>query len=381
MTANFVTEPKVSISNYQICNRCVMDTTDPLITFDEKGICHHCTSLELRQKALGPLAERTKVWNDLAAQIKNDGKGKPYDSVIGVSGGVDSTYVALKCKEAGLRPLAIHFDNGWNSELSVMNIENTVKKLGIDLETHVMDWEQFRNLQVSLLKASTPDTEAPTDHGLRTCLYDAAIKHGVRYILVGTNVFTEGILPITWGYGNGDWAYIKGLHKRFGKGSISKLPHYSLARLAYIVGVKRLQRISVPNYVDYKKNEALQELKDKLDYREYAGKHYESIFTRFFQGYILPRKFNYDKRRAHFSILILSGQLERDEALTLLEGPTYEPDLMAEDEEFVTKKLELSQDEWRAIMESAPKSSDDYPNSKWVFNALMPLFHKLKKFT
>lgn len=359
-----------------------MDTTDSHITFDEEGLCHHCVNLKRLQDGLGTLENRTQVLEGLVNQIKQSGRNRKYDCVIGVSGGVDSTFVALKCRELGLRPLAVHFDNGWNSELSVMNIENTVKKLDIDLHTHVMDWEQFRDLQVAFLKSSTPDTEAPTDHGLRACLYNAALQHNVKYILVGTNVFTEGILPKEWGYGNGDWKYIRHIHRRFGVGSsLSSYPRYSMLKLAYIVGVKRLQRISIPNYLDYQKNEALKELKEKLDYREYAGKHYESIFTRFFQGYILPEKFNYDKRRAHFSILILSGQLTREEALEKLKGPTYDPQLMAEDEEFVTKKLELSKADWKAILDSPKKFSDDYTNSKWIFNTLMPIFHAIKRFT
>jgi N-acetyl sugar amidotransferase len=359
-----------------------MDTTDSHITFDDEGICHHCSSLKSRQDALGSLEERGRVLSGLVRQIQKYGKGKKYDCVIGISGGVDSTFVALKCRELGLRPLAVHFDNGWNSELSVMNIENTVKKLDIDLQTHVMDWEQFRDLQVAFLKSSTPDTEAPTDHGLRACLYDAALKHGIKHILVGTNVFTEGILPKEWSYGNGDWKYIQHIHRRFGDGSpLNSYPRYTMLKLAYIVGVKRIQRISILNYLDYNKNAALKEMKEKLDYREYAGKHYESIFTRFFQGYILPEKFNYDKRRAHYSVLIVSGQLMRDEALEKLEGPTYDPQLKEEDKEFVIKKLELSEADWKAIMDAPRKSSDDYPNSEWVFRMLIPYFHKIKRYT
>jgi len=363
---------------YRICKRCIVDTSDPKITFDDEGICHHCSNLLSSRQKLGTLGERSKRLETLIQEIKKHGSNRRYDCIIGVSGGVDSTFVALRCKDLGLRPLAVHFDNGWNTELSVQNIENTVKRLDIDLETIVVDWEQFRNLQVAFLRASTPDTEAPTDHGLRAVLYNAALVEGVRYVVVGVNLFTEGILPSSWGYGNGDWYYIKHIHKRFGVGSLSQYPRYSLRKLAYISLIKGIRRVNILNYLSYNKREAINEMVKRLDYRVYAGKHHESIFTRFYQGYILPTKFGYDKRRAHLSVLIISGELSREEALRQMRELPYPEDLMREDAEYVRKKLELGEKEWAEIMSAPKRESRDYKSNKWLVERLMPIYHRTR---
>lgn len=358
-----------------------MDTTDPHITFDDKGNCCHCTDLKRRQDLLGSLEERRHMLASLVSQIRAKGKKLKYDCIIGISGGLDSSYVALKCKEFGLRPLAVHFDNGWNSEISVNNIENTIRKLDIDLETHVMDWEQFRDLQLAFLKSGTPDIEIPTDHGILSCLYDVALKHRVRYILSGSNLFTEGICPDSWSWGYNDWKYIRYIHRRFGQGNLlSSYPRCSLLKMVYMFGIKWIQRISLLNYYDYTQSEMLQEVKKKLNYREYGKKHYESIFTRFFQSYILPKKFGYDKRRSHFSVLIVSGQLSREQALEKLEEPICDSNLMEEDKELVMKKLRLTEEDWQAIMKAPIMSTEDYPNNKRLFRMLLPAFHVVKKY-
>ncbi len=357
-----------------------MDTTDPHITFDDKGNCYHCTDLKRRQDLLGSLEERSRVLESLVSQIRTRGKRLKYDCIIGISGGLDSSYVALKCRELGLRPLAIHFDNGWNSEISVNNIENTIKKLDIDLETHVMDWEQFRDLQLAFLKSGTPDIEIPTDHGILACLYKAALKHRVKYILSGSNLFTEGICPDSWSWGYNDWKYIRCIHRRFGQvNSLSSYPHCSLPKMIYMFGIKWIQRISLLNYCGCTQSEMLQEVK-KLNYREYGKKHHESIFTRFFQSYILPKKFGYDKRRSHFSVLIVSGQLSRGQALEKLKEPICDSNLIEEDKELVMKKLRLSEKDWQGIMKIPIMSTEDYPNNKWLFRMLLTGFHIVKKY-
>ena len=358
-----------------------MDTTDPHITFDNNGNCCHCTNLKLRQDSLGSLEERRRMLTSLVSQIRAKGRKLKYDCIIGVSGGLDSSYVALKCRELGLRPLAVHFDNGWNTETSINNIENIIKNLDIDLETYVMDWEQFRDLQSAFLKSGTPDIEIPTDHGILACMYKAALKHRVRYILSESNLFTEGICPDSWSWGYNDWKYIRCIHRRFGQGnSLSSYPHCSLLNMAYMFGVKRIQRISILNYCNYTKSEALQELKEKINYREYDDKHYESIFTRFFQSYILPIKFGYDKRRSHLSVLIVSGQLSREQALEKLKEPICDLNLVEEDKECVMKKLRLTKENWQAIMKTPIMSTEDYPNNKWLFRMLLPVFHAVKKY-
>ncbi|OGB20901.1 MAG: ExsB family protein [Burkholderiales bacterium RIFCSPLOWO2_02_FULL_57_36] len=345
-----------------------MDKTDPDITFDNEGICNHCHRYKrVATQRLIPLDQREKQLGFLVAEIKAAGEGKDYDCVIGVSGGVDSTYVAYLVKQLGLRPLAIHLDNGWNSELAVANIQKTLSALNIDLYTHVIDWQEFLKLQVAFLKASTPDGEVPTDHAIFALLYELAAKHGLKHVILGTNVVSEAILPEKWGYGYFDWRYIKDVQRRFGTGKLTTYPHFSLAKLAYSVFVRRIRMVAILNYVHYDKKEAMDVLQDKLGWIYYGGKHYESIYTRFYQAYILPRKFNIDKRKAHYSNLICSGQMTREEAFTLMQDPVYPEKLLEDDREYTIKKLGLTEDEFEAIMKAPNKTFLDYKTSHGLF--------------
>jgi N-acetyl sugar amidotransferase len=367
-------------SNYRVCKRCVMDTTDPEIYFDPEGVCNHCTTAEhfLRVR-LALYREGPFRLDRVIPQIKEQGKGRPYDCVIGVSGGVDSTYVAYVARKQGLRCLAVHFDNGWNSELAVQNIENTLKHLDIDLHTHVMDWEVFRDLQLAFLKASVPDLEVPTDHAIAAVLYQTALKHGIRYILTGTNLATESILPRSWAYGHLDWRYIKGLHNTFGTTRLRGFPHFNAAQYGWYFGVRRLRTVSILNSVPYNKAEALELLTKELDWRKYGGKHHESIITRFLQGYILPKKFNIDKRKAHLSSLIAAGQITRADAMEELSKPPYDKALMAEDVIFVSKKFGLKEREFGKLMELPPKSFRDYSNGLALIERLKKVRNLLQK--
>jgi N-acetyl sugar amidotransferase len=349
------------------CARCVMDSTDPQIVFDADGTCNHCNDF-LAQKARfrpGPALDAER--DAIIATIKEEGRGKAYDCIVGVSGGTDSTYVAYIAKKFGLRPLAVHLDNGWNSELAVMNIENTLAKLGIELFTHVLDWETFRNLQVSFLKASVPDCEIPTDHAIRACLWAAAKRYGIGYILNGRNHTTEGILPWAWTYSALDWRYIKGVHRRFSSASLRQYPHLNLPAIVTGAVITRVKNIGILDYITFDKKEAIDVLVDTLSWRDYGGKHYESIYTRFFQSYILPNKFGYDKRKAHLSVLICTDQTTREEALRALREPPAPPEMLKEDREFVVQKLELTSAEFDEIMARPIKSYRDYPNNSWVF--------------
>jgi N-acetyl sugar amidotransferase len=350
------------------CVRCIMDTTDPDIRFDAQGVCNHCSRYdELARRRIVPAAEREASLDALVSEIKSVGRGKPYDCVIGVSGGVDSTYVAWLVKDLGLRPLAVHLDNGWNSELAVSNIEKALKTLGIDLYTHVIDWEEFRDLQVAFLRASTPDAEVPTDHAIFALLYEMAAKNGLRHVLTGVNVSSEGVLPKKWGYGYFDWRYISDVHKRFGTSRLSTYPHFSLFRLLKYRFAKRIQLVPILNYTEYDKREAIQLLQEKLGWVYYGGKHYESIYTRFFQAYVLPRKFNIDKRKAHNSSLVLSGQMSREQALASLQEPVYPENLLLEDRDYAVKKLGLTAGEFEAIMAAPCKTYLDYRTSDRFF--------------
>ncbi len=352
---------------YRICTRCVMDTSDLDITFDENGVCSHCHRRDGLIDRYVHRGDQGKAQLDAwVTKMKEDRRGRDYDCIIGISGGVDSSYVAYLVHKVGLRSLAVHIDNGWNSELSVKNIELLLNKLGIDLYTEVLDWETFRELQLAFLKASTPDSEIPTDHAIMAVLRKKAEEERVKYLIVGTNYMTETHIPRAWSYGTEDLRYIKALNDRFGTKSLDKFPHYNL--FMDWVYKYRLRRFPILNYVDYNKTEAIDILSKELDWKYYGGKHYESIYTRFYQGYILFRKFGYDKRKSHFSSLICSGEMTREQALIELQKPTYPIELQAEDREYVIKKLELTEEEFERIMALPPKTHFEYPSYDGTFS-------------
>jgi N-acetyl sugar amidotransferase len=341
-----------------------MDTTDPDITFDALGVCSHCHRFDtIAAKRLVPLSERPARLAALVEKIKRDGQGRDYDCIIGVSGGVDSTYTALLTRDLGLRPLAVHFDNGWNSELAVANIEKTLKALSIDLFTFVVDWPEFRDLQLSFLRASTPDGEVPTDHAIVALLYQQAAKHNVRYVLLGVNVNSEAIMPLKWGYGYSDFRYISAVHRKFGKIPLKTFPRYTLLQLFNYIFVRKIELVPILDYVDYRKEGAMQRIQTALGWLYYGGKHYESIYTRFFQSFVLVRKFNIDKRRAHYSNLVMSGQIDRAKAVSLMDEPVYTESGLKDDQVYAIKKLGLTNDEFSAIMALPTKTFYDYENN------------------
>ena len=342
-----------------------MDTSDPYIAFDAQGVCNHCHRYDalLSSRVMRGPAGKAAL-ESIVARIKAAGKGQDYDCIVGVSGGVDSTYVAYAVKQLGLRPLAVHLDNGWNSELAVKNIERVLCKLNIDLYTHVLDWEEFKQLQIAFLKSSTPDSEIPTDHAIQALLWRQAVKHKVRFIISGMNFTTESICVPSWSYGHSDWRYIKAINARFGEGPrLRTYPHFTFPFLLTINAVKSIRIVSLLNYIDYDKDQTMKVLQEELGWQYYGGKHYESIYTRFFQGYILPTKFGIDKRVGHLSDLINSGQMTRDQALEELKKPPYPEALFRTDYEFVLKKLGMTDAEFQGIMRLSIRSYRDYPNS------------------
>ena len=350
---------EMKTKSYQICTKCVMDTTDPDITFDEKGICNHCHTRD-QQIAMNIISgeEGVKKAESIVKKIKNDGINREYDCVIGVSGGVDSTFVAYKVVQFGLRPLAVHLDNGWDSELAVKNIENICRKLNIDLHTIVLNWNEFKDLQLSFLKAATPDSEIPSDHAIVTSLLHTARKKRIRHIITGYNLKTETHIPPSWSQGYFDWGYIKNIHGQFGSVPLKSFPH--LGFIDFVSHSYRKKFVNILNYLDYSKKESMPILERELDWQYYGGKHYESIYTRWYQGYWLPTKFGYDKRRSHFSSLICSGEMTRDVALEELNQPTYPSDLQREDTAYVLKKLDITREEMDELLGLPIKSYWDY---------------------
>ena len=358
-----------------------MDTSDPHIVFDEKGICNHCKSFDEKLKLL-PLDESAKktALEKVVAKIKADGKGKEYDCISGVSGGVDSTYLTYMLKQLGLRTLIVHVDNGWNSELAVNNIENLIKNTGFDLYTKVLNWEEFRQLQLAYLKASVIDLEALTDHAIYATLMNVAAKEKIKYIINGSNFATEGILPLSWRYDEKltDDVNIKAIYKMFGKGKLIDFPLLSIQRFAYLTKVKRIQVLDLLNLMHYNKDEAKRTIMEKLGWRDYGGKHNESIITRFYQGYILPKKFGIDKRRAHLATLIATRQITRNEALEELKKPIIDETLLKQDLEYVPKKLGLTKSEFEEIMNFAPKKHNEYATNKKTRDLLFSINKNFK---
>jgi N-acetyl sugar amidotransferase len=356
-----------------------MDTiADPDITFDENGICNYYYEYQKKVPQRLFHDDPTQI-EKIVDDIRKKGKGKDYDCLIGVSGGVDSTYVAYLTKSLGLRPLAMHFDNGWNSELAIKNIENTLRKLNIDLITHVIDWEEFKSLQLAFLHASTPDGEIPTDHAIFALLFKIANDHNIKYIINGNNFSTEFVMPRTWSYGHIDWKYIKYINDTFGTRSLPTYPTITPAKYFYYFLVRGIRILSILNYVPYKKAAAMELLEKELDWKYYGGKHYESIYTRFYQGHILPRKFGIDKRKAHLSTLIFSGQMSREQALEELKKPIYPEGMEEEDKAFVLKKLNLSQEAFEAIMKAPPKTYRDYPNQSRMLDLFRAQLNRLRE--
>lgn len=353
---------------YQVCTRCVMDTSDSGIMFDENGVCNHCHDYDQALLMYVHSGETGRCeLEKIISGIKREGVGKQYDCVIGVSGGVDSTYVAYKVKQFGLRPLAVHLDNGWDSELAVKNIELTLKRLNIDLYTHVLDWEEFKDLQLAFLKASTPDSEVPSDHAIFALVRQTAEKIGVRTIISGMNIRTESHLPAAWSQGHSDWTYISSIQRQFGSTSLKTYPHYSfLTFLRYRLSQRW---VDILNYLDYVKSDAMSIIEHEIGWKYYGGKHYESIYTRFYQGYILPQKFGFDKRRTHLSSLICSGEITREAALEKLQEPVYPFAMQEQDREYVIKKLGLTDNQFDAIMNLPKKTYWDYPSSGWVYRS------------
>jgi len=352
---------------YQICTRCVMDTTAPEIVFDEKGVCNFCRDYDVLagKTVLRPLEVRMKELNDAVLKIKELGKDSKYDCLIGLSGGVDSSYICLWAKQVGLRPLIVHFDNGWNSELAVKNIENIIGKLGFDLHTHVIPWEEFKDLQLAYLKASVIDIEVPTDQLIFASLFEIAKKYKIKSVVNGLNIVTEAILPRSWVYMDKlDIVNLTNIHKQFGTIPLKNFPKLGLTKQYVNRILYKMNSVAPLNLLDYDKNKVKEILIKELDWRDYGGKHYESVFTRFYQGYILPKKFGVDKRKAHLATMVASGLVTRQEALHELSQPTYDEKLQLEDLDYVIKKFGLTKTEFDELMNRPAVPHEKY-GTQW----------------
>jgi N-acetyl sugar amidotransferase len=375
--------------SYQQCSISVMDTiADPDITFDKNGICNYYYEyLSAEKKLCLTGIEGRKVQELLAAKIKASPGKMGYNCILGLSGGADSTYLAYLAKELGLNPLLVHFDYGWNSEIAYKNVETTVKASGFDLYTIVMDWPEFRSLQRSYFKASVLDLDVPADHMIFGALYKTAKKFNIRYVLSGNNVWTEHTLPKSWNYNKFDLINLKNIHSKFEKGHLNHLPALGLWNMAWYQLVLSIKKINFLDLQEYNRKEVLDVIQNEMGWTNYGSKHQESVFTRFYQGYILPNKFNIDKRKAHLSNLIFSGQLSKDEALVELSKPAYDESLQKQDFEFVAKKLGFTVDEFEQVLllpnvDHKIYGTDD-KHRRFYFSAMRsikPITNLIKKF-
>lgn len=368
---------------WRVCAKTVMDNSDPDIRFDADGVSNWWHDYHALLATRPDADERAALLEQYLETIKTDGRGKAYDCILGVSGGVDSSYLAYMAKEWGLRPLVVHFDNGWNDELAVANIETIVRKLGYQLQTFVMNWPQFRDLQRAYFKASLIDQDVPTDHMIFGALYRIAREHDIKYIMSGNNFATEWLLPRSWHYFKGDAVNLRAVHSRFGERPIDKLPVLSAWRRLYYEKVRLIQQVQGLELIEYRKTDAKSFLEKEFGWQDYGGKHYESVFTRFYQGYFLPTKYGVDKRKAHLSNLILNGEITRDEAIAELRRPTYEPERQAADKRYVAKKLGWSEVEFEEILNLPPALHESYATDapqKRMIDAVSGIVQPFAKF-
>jgi len=367
-----------NIFKYQVCNRCIMDSTAIDIIFNSNGFCNFCSDFLTAQN-------NNNNYNNLSKfieKIKIDGKNKKYDCIVGVSGGVDSCFALLKAVENNLRPLAVHMDNGWNSELAQNNISNLIRTLKVDLHTHVINWEEYRNFQKAFLEANVIDIELLYDNAMMSVNYRLANKFSIKYILSGNNTSTEGFkIPSNWSWFKNDAKNIKKIGKKFSNQEINTFPTFSTFNFIYYQMIKKIKWISFLNYFNYNKEKAIKELEEKTNFKKYPYKHYENIFTRFYQAYILPKKFGVDKRKLHLSNLIMSNQISRTEALKIIQQPCY-PDIHEErkDLEYFLKKIKWDKEKLNEYISQKEIYHNFYGSEKHLWDTLVIINQKIKSF-
>lgn len=371
-----------AIALRRMCTFCVMDDSNPAIEFDAAGQCNCCRDALARMPhEWWPNAEGDARMSRLVAMLKKQGRGQKYDVMVGLSGGIDSAYLAhLASRKLGLRLLAVHVDGGWNSEPAVRNIESIVRKLDIDLHTYVVEWQEMRELQVAFLKASVLNQDIPQDHAFFSTLYRTAAQFGIKHFLSGVNFASENIVPPQWGYPAMDGKHARAIHQRFGSVPLDTYPFMGLVEFLWMTRVRKQLTVHRPlDYMSYDKEQAKLELTREYGWRDYGGKHCESRFTKFYQEIYLPRKFGFDKRRLHLSSLIVSRQLTRERALAELAEPIAPPDQMRRDIKFVAKKLGLAPSELEALIGCKPVDHGAYPGHLVWHGRLLRLRNAMRR--
>jgi N-acetyl sugar amidotransferase len=348
--------------NYQVCTNCVMDTSDSEIIFDDLGVCNHCHSFyEHSSKDWRPTEEGRRELDQIVNKIKQQNKNKKYDCILGLSGGVDSSYLALILKEYGLRVLVVHIDAGWNQEMAVSNIQHVVGYCNFDLYTHVVDWEDIKRLQIAYLKSGISNQDVPQDHVFFAVLFKLAVKHDIKVFISGGNIATESILPNSW-HGNAmDEINLKDIFKKFGIGRLNNYDTISFLDYHILFRLRGMRQFRPLNFLPYDRNDAIRKL-ELIGWRNYGRKHGESFFTKFFQNYFLPVRFGYDKRRAHYSSMIVSKQMTRLEAIEMLNQPLYNEIELENDIDYFCNKLDITRAELDNYIKMPLMRYSDYDN-------------------
>jgi N-acetyl sugar amidotransferase len=367
--------PKISRQGepgYRQCLRTIMDTTDPDIRFDDEGVSNHVGVYEEARASGWNPEGNPEILSQVVARIKQDGRGKKYDCILGLSGGLDSSFLAAIAHENGLRTLIFHTDTGWNTEIAVNNIESIARHYNFPLNTHVIDWNEMADVQRAFLRAGVPNQDIPQDHAIFAAFYTFAARKGIKWVLSGSNFATESVLPSAWGYDARDAFHLKKIHARYGERSLGKFPLMGHLRFSVEFNLLRGMRVTkLLNLVPYRRKEVIERLSRETGWQYYGAKHFESRWTRFFQGYWLPEFFGYDKRLAHLSSLILTGEITKEEAQHEMKQQHYSPSLREEDIELIARKLKLRNDEIALLKNPSIRSHFKYPTSQSLTKLLI----------
>ena len=360
------------MKQFQICTNCVMDTSDSKITFDENGVCDHCNTFYTSILPNWHTDEKgDKALNEIVKIIKREGEGKDFDCLMGMSGGIDSSYLLyVMVEKYGLRPLVFHVDAGWNSQIAVNNIERLVDGLGLDLYTEVINWEEIKDLQLAFFKSGVSHIDTPQDHAFFATMYKFASKHNIKHIVTGGNYSTECVRnPLEWMYYQSDSIQLRDIYKKHGTGKLVDYPVTNILwHKFFLPYVKNIKLIRPLDFFPYNKDEAMKTLVDKFGYQEYPQKHFESRFTRFYESYWLPVKFGFDTRKVQYSSLILTDQMTREVALQKLKSPAYDRETIHQDFEYIATKLGVSVKELQSYMEAPNKTYKDYKSQDILYN-------------
>ena len=359
-------------TEYKVCANCVMDTTDSKIVFNEKGVCDHCNTFFSDILPKWHTDERGhKTLEEIVVKIKKEGEGKDFDCLMGMSGGIDSSYLLYRMvKKYGLRPLVFHVDAGWNSQIAVNNIERLVDGLGLDLYTEVINWEEMKDLQLAFFKSGVSHIDTPQDHAFFATMYKFASKHNIKHILTGGNYSTECIRnPLEWMYYQSDSIQLRDIYKKHGSGKLKDYPVTNILwHKVFLPYFKKIKLIRPLDFFPYYKDEAMKTLVEEFGYQEYPQKHFESRFTRFYESYWLPKKFGFDTRKVQYSSFILTDQMTRKEALEKLKTPAYDSETIHQDFEYIATKLGISVEELQSYMDAPNKTYKDYKSQDNIYN-------------